>query len=356
MMTGIPLKGQVPKDSLASSRAGFLQKSSLIVLPIVFYTPETRFGGGGAALYTFRFVNESATSRPSQLQLGLAYTQEKQMLFYLPFEIYAKKENWLIAGELGFYRYVYRFFGIGNETPSESETYEATYPRVQFNIQKMIFPRLYVGLRYGMDDYRIAKKAADGQLLQSTISGQDGGVIAGLGWTANHDTRNHLFYPTHGHRVQLVSFFNRRALGSHFNFDRYSLDVSQYFSLGKGIIALNAVTEMLSGAVPFQQLALIGGPKKMRGFFEGRFRDKNLWILQAEYRRGIKGMFGLALFTGIGNVAPKPGLLFNQQIHFSYGLGLRIRLSKKDKINLRIDFGANEEGTISPYLTVAEAF
>lgn len=346
---------QESKDT-STLKKGFIRKSSFIALPIIFYTPETRLGGGGAALYTFRFANESEESRPSQLQLGLAYTQEKQILSYLPFDIYFKEEQWYISGELGYYRYVYQFFGLGNETPPESESFEAAYPRFQLNVQKIVLPRLYVGIRYWMDDYRIIKRDEEGALSQSVIEGQEGGFISGLGITANYDTRNQIFYPTQGQRIQLITLYNRKALGARSNFDKYSLDASQYFSIGKAVLALNVVAETMQGDVPFQQLALLGGPKRMRGFFEGRFRDKNLWILQAEYRRVIKGIFGFAVFSGIGNVAPKPSALFSQKIHLAYGLGLRIRLSKKDKINLRIDAGWNEEGALSPYLTVAEAF
>lgn len=337
-------------------KKGFIRKSSFIALPIIFYTPETRLGGGGAALYTFRFANESEASRPSQLQLGLAYTQEKQILSYLPFDIYFKEEEWYISGEIGYYRYVYQFFDLGNETPPESEAFEAAYPRFQFNVQKIVLPRLYLGIRYWMDDYRIVKRDEEGALSQSVIEGQEGGFISGLGITANYDTRNQIFYPTQGQRIQLITLYNRKALGARSNFDKYSLDASQYFSIGKAVLALNVVAETMQGDVPFQQLALLGGPKRMRGFFEGRFRDKNLWIFQAEYRQVIKGIFGLAVFSGIGNVAPKPSTLFSQKVHLAYGLGLRIRLSKKDKINLRIDAGWNEEGALSPYLTVAEAF
>lgn len=335
---------------------GFIQKSSLITLPIVFYTPETRLGGGAAALFTFRFTNEPPGVRPSQLQLGLAYTQEKQILSYLPFDIYFKEEKWYISGEVGYYRYVYRFFGLGNATPAESEAFEADFPRLQLNVQYMFRPRLYLGMWYGMDDYRITQREADGELSKGQITGQEGGVISGLGFIANYDSRNHLFYPTGGQRLQFRTFFNRQLLGSRFDFDRYSLDWSYYFPLGKAVFATNLVGEVLSGEVPFQQLALLGGPKRMRGFFEGRFRDKNMWILQAEYRRAIKGIFGMVIFGGMGNVAPRPARLFNQKVHLAYGLGLRIRLTKKDKINLRIDVGWNEEGSLSPYLTVAEAF
>ena len=351
----MPGGGGAQPDSINQPK-GFIQKSSLITLPIVFYTPETRLGGGAAALFTFRFTSEHPTVRPSQLQLGFAYTQEQQILSYLPFDIYFKEEQWYISGELGYYRYVYRFFGLGNDTPSESETFEATYPRLQLNIQYMFRPRLYLGLWYWMDNYRITEREADGALSTDKITGQEGGVISGMGLVANYDSRNHLFYPTGGQRLQFRTFFNRRAFGSRYNFDRYSLDWSAYLPLGKGVMATNVVGEFLSGEVPFQQLALLGGPKRMRGFFEGRFRDKTMWILQAEYRRTIKGIFGLTVFGGMGNVAPSPARLFSQKVHLAYGVGLRVRLTKKDKINLRIDAGWNEEGNLSPYLTVAEAF
>lgn len=353
LATPIDLSSQV--DSI-DQKNGLLEKSSLIALPIIFYTPETRLGGGGAALYTFRFANDPPESRPSQLQIGLAYTQEQQILSYLPFDIYAQDEKWYISGELGYYRYVYQFFGLGNDTPSESETFEATYPRLQLNVQYMVRPRLYLGLWYWMDDYRITEREAEGLLSTDPITGRGGGFISGLGLIANYDSRNHLFYPTGGQRLQFRTFFNRKTLGSKYNFDRYSLDWSSYFPMGKGVLATNLVGEVLSGEVPFQQLALIGGPKRMRGFFEGRFRDKSLWIFQSEYRRVIKGIFGFTVFAGLGNVAPTPGQLFNQKVHLAYGVGLRLRLTKKDKINLRIDVGWNEEGSLFPYLTVAEAF
>ena len=348
--------GQEHPDTLARQRERGIRKSSLIVLPIAFYTPETRFGGGGAGLYTFRFARETEKVRPSQLQLGLAYTQERQILSYLPFDVYFREESWYISGEIGYYRYVYQFFGVGNRTEADSEVFEAAFPRLQLSVQRLVRPGLYVGLRYWMDDYRITSRAAGGLLNQETVRGWDGGFISGVGLTLNYDTRDHLFYPRHGRQLQFRTFFNRKWLGSRYNFDRYSLDLRQYFALKSGLIATNLVMECLSGEVPFQQLALIGGAKRMRGFFEGRFRDRQLWILQAEYRRPVWRFVGLTAFAGAGSVAPDLGALLQEKVHWAYGVGLRIRLSKKDKINLRFDLGWNEESELFPYLTVAEAF
>ena len=54
-----------------------LKKSSFIVLPLFFFTPETRFGAGAASIYTFRFRGNGEETKLSQAQIGFAYTQEK---------------------------------------------------------------------------------------------------------------------------------------------------------------------------------------------------------------------------------------------------------------------------------------
>lgn len=347
------------QDSLAlqGDSKKFIEKSSLIVLPLAFYTPETRFGGGVGGLFAFRFGNEPEESRPSQVELGLAYTQNRQILLYLPFFIYSDNERWFYSGELGYYRYVYQYFGIGNDTPQEGEIYQANYPRVRLNVQRRLGKSFYLGLRYWFDDYRISEKEDFGLLATTDVTGSNGGVVSGLGIIADLDNRDEVFFPTEGRWVKFASFFNSKALGSDFNYSRFSIDASEYIPMGKkNVLALNGYVDFLSGEVPFQQLALIGGPRKMRGFFEGRFRDKTLWMFQAEYRWPIKGIFGMTFFGSAASVAPDLNTLLSEQVHLAGGLGLRIRLSKEDKVNLRIDLGINEEGQVFPYFTVAEAF
>jgi len=119
------------QEELQQDTISWIRTSSLIPIPIVFYTPETRFGAGGALLYAFRFRNQSDEERPSQFQLGSAYTQERQILLYFPFQVFTKNQAYNIKGELGYYRYVYRLYGIGNETPEDlEERFQANFPRV----------------------------------------------------------------------------------------------------------------------------------------------------------------------------------------------------------------------------------
>lgn len=352
-----PLCAQTPQADTAQQKK-LLRKSSFIPIPLIYYTPETRWAGGIAALYAFRTQGQSDEARPSQVTLGFAYTQEKQLLLYLPFQFFSKDETWQAYGELGYYRYVYQYFGNGNETrKSDEESYDVNYPRVRLNLLRLVAPHHYLGLRYWWDDYRIAKVKTGGVLDLQGVIGSEGGVVSGTGLVWNYDSRDQLFYPTKGFWTEAELFVNDEALGSDFNFSRLALDVVGYFSKNKKhVLALNAWLVFTQGDVPFQQLAFIGGPKKMRGYFEGRHRDKNLWTLQAEYRALVKGRFGAVAFGGMGAVSPDVERLFGQKVHFTFGAGLRFMLSKKDHINLRLDVAANEDGAVFPYLTVREAF
>ena len=345
------------QDSLAVCDR-FLCKSSIIPIPIVYYTPETRLAGGAAVLYAFRTRGQPVEQRPSQVQLGLAYTQNKQVLLYLPFQFFSREEQFQVNGELGYYRYVYQLFGIGNDTPESSkEFYDTDFPRLRVNGLYQFKKDWYAGIRYWWDDYKITSRDSNGLLISNAVTGSTGGVISGVGLLLNLDSRDQIFYPTRGAFVETELFFNQKVFGSDFNFSRISIDARAYFPHGeKGVWALNAWLTSLQGDPPFQQLALLGGPRKMRGYFEGRYRDRHLWGLQGDYRFSLFGIVGGVVFGGMGNVSPSFNSLLSQQWHFTYGAGLRILLAKKDHINLRIDVGANEQGEVFPYLTVGEAF
>jgi outer membrane protein assembly factor BamA len=335
-----------------------IRKSSFVILPLIFYTPETRLAGGGAALYAFRFRNQPDSARPSQVQIGGAYTQENQILSYLPFQLFFKNSTYNIYGELGYYRYFYYFYGIGNDLPDTRERYSAQYPRIRLNALKKVYPNLYVGVRYSMDNYNIPEVEVGGKLADNTITGSQGGLISNIGVVANYDSRDNIFYATKGYNVELALLNNGKWLGSDFNFNRISLDATTYWTNRyQHTLAVNGWFNFNFGDVPFNEMAVIGGTKKMRGFFEGRYRDNHVWMLQTEYRvPPIWWRLGFVVFGSVGSVANQISDFTESQIHYSGGAGLRILLSKKEKINIRIDYGINEKGEGFPYITVTEAF
>jgi len=70
--------------------------------------------------------------------------------------------------------------------------------------------------------------------------------------------------------------------GSDFNFLTYTVDVSAFvtnrFNHTPGF---NLYGSFSRGDMPFQSLTLLGGPNMMRGYIEGRFRNRHCWPLKS---------------------------------------------------------------------------
>lgn len=331
------------------------KRYSFVPLPLVYFTPETRWGFGVGAFLSFRFKNQTQAVPPSQLQVGFAYTLEKQLLSYLPFQLFVKEGKLKLYGELGYYKYVYRYFGNGSDAlESDEEIYKVDFPRVRLNALYRVHPKIFTGVRYFMDDYKIQDIEMDGLLATQDILGNKGGLISAFGVVANYDSRDDIYYPMRGSIVEFSLLANSKYFGSDFEFQKIFLDASRYFNFGKNnILALNIYSETTLGDAPFNQLSLLGGTKRMRGFLEGRFRDDHFLTFQTEYRFPIFWRIKGAVFGSVGSVGSQEDGF--QKSFFSYGIGIRIGISKIEKINLRLDYGFGKN-TSGFYLTFGEAF
>jgi hypothetical protein len=102
-------------------------------------------------------------------------------------------------------------------------------------------------------------------------------------------------------------------------------------------------------------MGMLGGSKKMRGFYEGRYRDNNLVLLQAEYRRKIFWWLGFTVFASAGEVAHRADAFSSRFIRYTYGSGLRLTFDDAQRLHLRIDAAAGD-GKVRGYFTIGEAF
>jgi outer membrane protein assembly factor BamA len=221
---------------------------------------------------------------------------------------------------------------------------------------KQIIPNVYIGPRFWYDDLQITEVVDQGILDNGIIPGQKGGKTSGLGLASVYDTRDTIFFPSKGAFVEMIVQPHGKAIGSDFDFLRIQIDAAKYQRIWKNqILALHLFGSVHEGNVPFTQMAMIGGTKKMRGFYEGRFRDNNMWMTQAEYRIPLKWRFGLNLFGGLADVAPTVNAFELKNTKSSYGLGLRYMFDKEKKLNIRVDAGFTEEG-MNFYFTFGEAF
>jgi len=324
--------------------------------PVLFYTPETRFGFGAAGICIFNFKNDSLFAPRSSVNLGFTYTQNKQVLFYLPYTLFIKNRSYQVYGELAYNRYTYNFYGVGNDNPRDFvEKYGVAFPRLRFTALKKVGKNLFTGLRYAYDQFSLFGLDTTGQLYKKTIPGSTGGTVSGFGIVTLYDSRDFIFYPSKGFWGELVVYRDDHLTGSSFNYTRIALDLSKYMHYGKNILALNLYSLYSDSDMPFFQMGVLGGQKKMRGFYEGRYRDNNVLVFQAEYRRHLFWLLGFTIFGDVGQVASRYDRFNAANWRYTYGGGLRLTIDKAQRINLRIDVGVGNNRVL-PYFTIGEAF
>jgi outer membrane protein assembly factor BamA len=221
---------------------------------------------------------------------------------------------------------------------------------------RAVFEDFYVGVRTIADNFNITETDPEGVLSNGSITGSNDGLNAGAGILLNYDSRDNYFESHSGWYAEFTVDRHGKYLGSDFDYTRFRMDVRKFLEFSpKDHIGFNFFSESIQGDAPFISLALIGGTKRMRGFYEGRYRDDNSAIFQAEYRRQLIGRFGAVAFAGTGAVANQYNDLSVGQARIAYGAGLRFALSPEDRINIRFDVGFTEEQTAF-YLTIGESF
>tara|TARA_R110000796_G_scaffold35017_3_gene90119 strand:+ start:89287 stop:90369 length:1083 start_codon:yes stop_codon:yes gene_type:complete len=338
----------VPQDST--------KNLNITAFPVAFYTPETDFGFGGLGVATFWLNNEKRSTRPSSVQLGISYTTKNQFLGYFPFELYTDNENWRLVGELGFYRYVYNYFGQGIYSLKEDlETYQVTFPRVRLSILREIRSNFSIGIGYELDDFRNIKREENGLLEASDVIGKNAGTVSNIGLLVFYDTRDDIFFPTKGFFIQASYHVSSKLLGSNFNYSKYQFDNRYYQKLGKRqVLAANLFFGSATDGIPFLDQFSLGG-KRTRGLSPKRYQDNAESSLALEYRFPISGRFGGVAFGSTGTVAPDFGSLFSSPYKNSGGVGLRYIINKRDGVRIRADYGISKEGGNFVF-TIKEAF
>ncbi|MFN0214696.1 MAG: hypothetical protein ACKVT2_10610, partial [Saprospiraceae bacterium] len=156
------------QEARRDSSKQFTKRDSLISFfgtPLAFFSPDTRWGVGAAGILTF-----PTRPRRSNLTFNFSYTQNKQVLIFFPFQWLSTNNRWRVYGELGWYRYLYRYFGIGNKYPNDyEETYTAKYPRIRISAAKRVRGKHLIGLRFFLDDYHIASASPDGEIALGKV-------------------------------------------------------------------------------------------------------------------------------------------------------------------------------------------
>jgi outer membrane protein assembly factor BamA len=331
-------------------------RSRISGIPFVYYSPETKLAFGVGGVLNFRAGKKKEVSRTSSVWAYASYTLAKQYSVLLKPEIYLKNNSLSLSGALRYERSPQYFYGVGNDTPSTNkESYTPRTFAFQFAVKRRVLGPVFGGLQFEFEQ-AVMEKVEPGGLLDSGVyTGSEGGMLAGIGATLDWDSRDAVLFPHRGTYIQVQGDSFGALAGSDFTFSRIKFDIRDYVPLGTNrVLVLQAFLLSVFGDPPFYKLGLLGGDSLLRGYYKGRFRDKGLALIQAEFRTLISERIGVVGFAGIADVFPGFGHFKVEDLKVSIGTGLRYVINREGAtVRLDLAWGQSSFGL---YATAQEAF
>lgn len=152
----------------------------------------------------------------------------------------------------------------------------------------------------------------------------------GLGFTLQYDSRDFLKNASRGIFFRLHQRFNPRFLLNKYAFSLTELTLATYREVWKGgILAFRFHSRLTYGNTPWGLMSTLGGSDNMRGYYEGRYRDKSSADVCLELRQHVWRRNGVVAWVGAGTVFSKFGDLRWREVLPNYGIGYRWEFKKK---------------------------
>ncbi|GAB3710678.1 BamA/TamA family outer membrane protein [Spirosoma flavus] len=347
----------VPHQSVPNQ---LLRTRNTLILPLVARSIETDWSFGGAGSFTFRFSRHDTLTRTSNTQALVLYSLRKQFIAAINGTTYFPGERIILNHQLSYSSFPDKFWGLGKDAPDENEEgYAFKQYYVYLHGQRKLWDRVFGGLIYEYQRLLRVDHPMGDLFDQQHVAGRMPYHISGAGLSITYDSRNNAFAPDQGGFLQI--YFNQflPLFGSDFNYTNYVVDFRRFIRLYRQqVLAIQAYGFFNSGDVPLRSLASFGGSNSMRGFYDGRFRSKNQLVAQVEYRVPLFWRLGAVGFAGVGNVGNWLHDVNFQNLKYSVGGGLRVALNRKERLNLRIDYGWGLGQSVSNglYFQLGEAF
>lgn len=317
------------------------------------YSSDTKLGLGLVAAGLYRLDRNDTITQPSNVSL---YGDVSTVGFYLlgvRGNNLFPKEKYRLDYNMYFYSFPSNFWGIGYENGT-NDANESDYKRFQAQIKVNFLFRLvnnlYLGplisfdYIHGMDFEK--PELLEGMALTTTN--------LSTGFSLIYDSRDFLTNAYKGYFLKLEQRFSPAFLGNKYAFSTTDLRTSYYHPVWKGGILAGEFHALLNyGNPPWGLMALLGSSYAMRGYYEGRYRDKDLMELQVELRQHVWKRNGVVVWGGMGSVFHDFASFRGKHILPNYGFGYRWEFKKRVNVRLDMGFGKGQKGFI---FNINEAF
>lgn len=318
------------------------------------YSTDTKLGIGLVAAGLYRANANDTLLPPSNVSLfGDVSTVGFYMLGIRGTHIFPQ-DKYRADYTIYFYSFPCKFWGMGydmGDDDSNKSDMKRWQARFKASFLFHLGDNLYLGPMVSYD-YVIGRRIERPELL----NGMDQHTWnIGAGFSAVYDTRDVLTYPHRGFYINLSQCFRPRFMGNDYAFSTTELQVDAYQRVWKGAILAEDFRTMLNFGNPsWGMMALFGNSNSMRGYYEGRYRDKHKMEAQVELRQHIWKRNSLTTWVGAGTVFHKFSEMRSRHILPNFGIGYRWEFKKN--VNVRLDYGFGKAGQTGFLFSINEAF
>lgn len=318
-----------------------------------YYSTDTKFGIGLVAAGLYRTSEADSLLPPSEVSLYLKATTS--MFFQLGVRgthiMPADKAR--LDYDINFASIATKFWGIGydNNVNDDNEArfkYLNSMARAAYVWR--VAPKFYVGPMVTFD-YVNGRDFHKEWLWNGE---KDRTFNFGVGFTIQYDTRDFLSNAYHGLYIRFDQRFMPRFLLNKYAFSLSELTVATYHPLWRdAVLAGMFHTRLTYGNTPWGLLSTFGGSDNMRGYFEGRYRDKSEFDVCLELRQHVWRRNGIVAWVGAGMVFPRFSAMRWRMLLPNYGIGYRWEFKKRVNVRIDLGFGRHQTGFI---FSINEAF
>lgn len=322
------------------------KKSSFVLLPVLTSAPETGLEVGGAGLYSFYTDTIGHKTRVSNIFVYGTITTKGQNRLSISTSYWAPRNSFHYTAAISYINFPSNFYGIGNNTRlADEDMVDEKRFKLSFNGEKLLGKYFYIGYVSGAFNYKEGDNNPTGIFnTSSLVQNRNGGASVYIGPSLTYDSRNNNTYTTSG--IIINAYFNMMQgilTNDNYTGGFFNIEYSQFFLLSKRIVLGLDVQEqsLTGGQSPFYLLPALGSDEMMRGYYNGRYRDRNFIAGQAELRYRLSDRFGVVGFIGTGEVAHNNFSL--PALKPNYGGGVRYFFDVEKGLSVRLDYGVGEK-------------
>jgi len=344
LFTTFVLSAQFKQDST--------KKVNYAAIPVVNYSKTLGFSLGVMTQAYYNLNPNDSISPSSSTGLFGMYTTN-HTYFAAGFQrLYINEDRWRVLFATGLGNINYQFWqelpvgggyiGFGTK---------ATFAMAR--IERKVYKKLYFGINGVLSTAETYFDLPD--FFPDSLK-YDKRSMNNIGYLLNYDMRDHQINPYGGYNIEFKNNFYRDWLNSGNNFEKYDFTYNHYYKIknDRNILATRVHASIAAGDVPFQGQSVVG-QDDIRGYSSGKYRNNQVYAVQAEYRWRFYKKFGMVGFFGVASAVDKAGDIFSSELLPGAGFGLRYLMIEKERINIGLDV-AKGRGDWGLYFRIGESF